>query len=306
LTVCKVFLGFCVYNKFNQSDGEILMNKKFYFLLIFAVSILSMSMADAWNHPAGGAQDQPPVKGISDQAVPETPDSKMSEPFTGKVVETIKTEEYTYVQVDTGEKKVWIAARTFTGKPGDSVNVPPGLPMPGFHSKTLSRDFEMIYFVGSVGPEGECPASNGENQLPSGHPPISGMGDMKGMGDMQGMHPPMGDMSNKVPVEVGKVKPAKGGKTVSEIITGKQNLTGQKVVLRAKVVKFSPEILGTNWLHVQDGSGNEGSNDLIVTTKATVKVGDTVLIRGSVSLDRDFGYGLKYPVIIENAEVSVE
>ena len=72
------------------------------------------------------------------------------------------------------------------------------------------------------------------------------------------------------------------------------------------MVKFNGGILGTNWLHIQDGTGTEGSNDLTVTTSAVVKVGDTVLVRGAVSLDRDFGSGYRYGVIVEGATVTVE
>jgi hypothetical protein len=64
--------------------------------------------------------------------------------------------------------------------------------------------------------------------------------------------------------------------------------------------------MGKNWLHLQDGSGSEGTNDLTVTTGTTVKVGDMVLVSGVVSVDRDFGYGYSYEVIIEDAEVTVE
>ena len=76
--------------------------------------------------------------------------------------------------------------------------------------------------------------------------------------------------------------------------------------MRGKVVKFSPEIMGKNWIHLQDGTGKEGTNDLTVTTKMMAKVGDTVVISGAVATDKDFGYGYKYGVIIEDADVKVE
>jgi hypothetical protein len=64
--------------------------------------------------------------------------------------------------------------------------------------------------------------------------------------------------------------------------------------------------MGKNWLHIRDGTGSEGSNDLVVTTAAEVKVGDTVLVSGAVSLNKDFGAGYKYAVIIEDAKLAVE
>ena len=81
---------------------------------------------------------------------------------------------------------------------------------------------------------------------------------------------------------------------------------GKPVTLRAKVVKYSPQIMGKNWLHLQDGSGAAGSNDLTVTSDVTANVGDTVLVKGPLTLDKDFGYGYKYDVILEDAKVTVE
>ena len=77
-------------------------------------------------------------------------------------------------------------------------------------------------------------------------------------------------------------------------------------MVRAKVVKFSPNIMGKNWIHLQDGTGTKGTDDLTVTTATSVKVGDTILVSGVVVINRDFGYGYKYDVIIEDAKVTIE
>ena len=100
---------------------------------------------------------------------------------------------------------------------------------------------------------------------------------------------------------------AEGGKTVAEIYAEKDALADQAVSFRGKVVKVNPDIMGKNWVHVQDGSGAEGTNDLTVTTAGTLpKVGDTVLVSGKLSLNKDFGMGYQYPVIVEDATVTVE
>jgi hypothetical protein len=72
------------------------------------------------------------------------------------------------------------------------------------------------------------------------------------------------------------------------------------------VVKFISGIMGKNWLHLRDGTGAPGSDDLTVTTDATVETGSTVVVRGTVTTDRDFGAGYKYELIIEDAEITVE
>jgi len=108
-------------------------------------------------------------------------------------------------------------------------------------------------------------------------------------------------------VDLSGIAKADGGKTVAEVFAEKDQLAGQQVVLRGKVVKSNPGIMGKNWLHVRDGSGAEGTNDLTVTTVSAVpNVGDTVLVTGQVSLNKDFGMGYAYSVIVEDADVKVE
>ena len=105
-------------------------------------------------------------------------------------------------------------------------------------------------------------------------------------------------------VDFSTIKPLDGGKTLAEVFAEEDNLAGEEVSIRAKVVKFSPNIMKTNWVHIQDGS--KGNPDLTVPTDATVGVGDTVVVKGILEQDQDFGYGYKYDLIIQDAEVNVE
>ena len=224
-----------------------------------------------------------------EQPVPEKTKTAQSAAggVTGTALETMKADRYTYVQVDTGSEKIWAATPEFLGKVGDTVVVPKGLAMQNFHSKTLERDFEVVYFVGAITVAGN---DQGPNQ----------------MAQTSFMHPPRDGKDSKPQIEVSGIKRAKDGKNVAEIFAGSGELAGKQVMVRGKVVKFLPQIMGKNWLHLQDGSGSEGTNDLTVTTTTTVNVGDVVLVSGVVSVDRDFGYGYSYDVIIEDAEVTVE
>jgi len=125
-------------------------------------------------------------------------------------------------------------------------------------------------------------------QLPEGHPAPEKLAGESGEMDFSGIAPP------------------DGGKTVGEIIASKASLAGQVVKLRGKVVRANPGIMGRNWFHVRDGTGEAGSDDLTVTSSAVAKVGDKVLVEGKLLVDRDFGYGYKYAAIIEDAAVVVE
>jgi hypothetical protein len=90
---------------------------------------------------------------------------------------------------------------------------------------------------------------------------------------------------------------------VADLFAKKKELAGKPVTVVGKVVKFNANIMGTNWLHVQDGSGEAGTNDITVTTRDDVAVGDQVKVEGAVAVGRDFGMGYKFDVMIENAKV---
>ena len=98
----------------------------------------------------------------------------------------------------------------------------------------------------------------------------------------------------------------KADQTVGEIFAQTAALAGKEVAVRGKVVKFSQQIMQTNWVHLQDGTGVEGANDLVVTTDAVVAKGDTVLVKGVLTANKDFGFGYKYDAIIEGGQVTVE
>ncbi|HRP87530.1 MAG TPA: hypothetical protein PLS34_08425 [Gammaproteobacteria bacterium] len=108
-------------------------------------------------------------------------------------------------------------------------------------------------------------------------------------------------------VDLSGIEKADGGKTIAEVFAGKDQLAGQTIVFRGKVVKVNANIMGKNWLHVRDGTGEEGTNDLTVTTADVLpEVGDTVLVTGTVAINKDFGMGYQYAILVEDAEVVVE
>jgi hypothetical protein len=226
--------------------------------------------------------------------------------FTGKVLETMTTAGYTYVKVNTGTHTNWAAATEFAVKVGDTVAVGPGAPMNNYHSKTLNRDFDMVYFTGSITvTSGDATAPAAAPTLPAGHPPIGGA---QPGATLPPGHPAIAGQKAAPSMDLTGIKKAKDGKTVQEIVDARKKLTGKTVVVRGKVVKYNAGIMGKNWLHIRDGSGKDekNNNDLAVTTTNSVALGDVVLVKGIVSTDKDFGAGYRYHVIIEDAEVTAE
>jgi hypothetical protein len=203
---------------------------------------------------------------------------------TGTVLETMDAKDYTYIRVKTDSGELWAASSRFPVAVGDRVVVPLDMPMEGFHSASLNRDFALIYFAPRILREGEpAPAA-----LPPGHPAMGGSPDSAASATVtEPMAPP------------------DGGMTIAGVWAKRVALAGNAVTVRGKVVKFNGGILGTNWVHLQDGTGNakDGSNDLTITTDAVVKVGDIITATGKIALDKDLGAGYSYPVLLEGATV---
>ena len=220
--------------------------------------------------------------------------------ITGKVVETMNAAGYTYVLADTGKKKAWAASTQFAVKVGDTVSFGAEAPMENFHSKSLNRDFDVVYFTGSISVNGSSTAAPA---LPPGHPPVADAAPQA----LPPGHPPLEGLA-KPNLDLTGIKPADGGKTIQQIFASARTLAGKPVTVRGKVVKYNAEILGKNWMHIRDGSGSfEKHNfDLAVTTSSPAKLGDIVLVTGILSTNKDFGANYKFDVMMDDAKVAVE
>jgi hypothetical protein len=219
-------------------------------------------------------------------------------PLTGTVLETIDAAGYTYLRLKTPKGEIWAAVTKATVKKGSEVTVVNPIPMDGFESKTLNRKFDRIVF-GSLD-TGTNPATT-PLPLAAGHETST---------DKQAAMAAQHAAAANAPVEAGKIKVKKAegaeGKTVSEIYARKDSLKGASVAVRGKVVKYNAGIMGKNWIHLRDGSGSreKKDDDITVRTSDSAAVGMVIVVRGIVRVDRDFGSGYAYPVIIEDAQVS--
>jgi hypothetical protein len=155
----------------------------------------------------------------------------------------------------------------------------------------------------SATPAADPAPTAGPAGLPPGHPPIDGSAGAA-PGDAMTAAPHGTDAAAPAMEAVPKAEGA-DARTVAEVFAQKADLTGKPVAVRGKVVKFNPNIMGANWVHLQDGSGSAsaGDHDLTLQIKDTVAVGDVVTIRGTVVTDKDFGAGYAYDVIVQEGAV---
>jgi hypothetical protein len=205
----------------------------------------------------------------------------------GTVLETFDSGGYTYVRLDTANGDLWAAGPVAEVAVGDDIVLEGAMVMQNFTSGTLDRTFAEIWFASGFGTGGSSAAAD----------PHGSMKDAMGDGTPEAAAP---DFS-------GLQAPA-DGRTIAQVHADRADLDGQRVKVRGKVVKSLSGIMGRNWLHLQDGTGDAatGDHDLTITTEQTAQVGATVLIDGVIAVDKDFGSGYFYTVIVEDALVTVE
>jgi len=219
------------------------------------------------------------------ETVAETVAGNSPELLAGKVEETMDSGGYTYIRINKGNQDIWVAGPVTAIKVGEEVSFPTGMKMENFQATSLDRTFDLIYFVSNISKSG---GQEKPEKVFHGNVPVS---------NESGTPKPQ----NK---QINDVTPLANGITVADLFENKNNYAGKVVRFRGQVVKYSAEIMGKNWLHIQDGTDYQGSFDVTVTSNAEAKVGDIVIVEGKLSLDRDFGFGYKYDLIIEKASVT--
>jgi hypothetical protein len=218
-------------------------------------------------------------------AMPATGAPAQAGGLTGKVLERIAAAPYCYLRIQTAKGEVWAAVPEAPVEKGTEVTIVNPMLMSNFESKTLNRTFAEVYF-GNLAPAAGAP-------MPAPAAPAAAA-------------PQMGTPTS-APVEVGKIDKATGAdaKTVAEAWAQKASLKEKSVTIRGKVVKYNPGVMGKNWMHLQDGSGEsaKGTHDITVTSQDAVAKGDVVTVKGVLRLDKDFGAGYTYALIVEEAKV---
>ncbi len=195
------------------------------------------------------------------------------------VGEIIQTSKYSYLKVSEKSKTYWIAVVKGNYELGDTLLYESGLEMNDFKSKELNRVFDQVLFVDKASKKAVPTSVNSES-----------------------VEAHSGLKTNSFNDEITIEKP-KGGVTIAKLYSNKNEFESETVTVRGKVVKVNNSIMGRNWVHLQDGTNSNGKFDLTLTTNEIVKVGDIVTMTGVVRLDKDFGSGYFYDLIIENAKL---
>lgn len=198
----------------------------------------------------------------------------------GSVLEISQVAGYTYVKVDADGDVVWAAAPTVPVQVGDTVSFTTNMPMRDFYSKTLQRNFEIIYFVDQF--KSDTGISSFDSEAAAAH------------GQM---------FSQEAIAPVKNIRKAEGGYTVAEIFAQSNELNGKPVTVRGRVAKVTPNVMGTHWIRIMDGSSRQ---HLVVPTDATTAVNDVVVADGTLVTNMDLGQGYVLPAVLQDASVTIE
>jgi hypothetical protein len=212
--------------------------------------------------------------------------------LTGIVREHVDVSQYTYLHLATDAGNTWAAVYRAPVKNGALVTVEHASAIHGFHSTELGRDFDEIWFGVLPGHE---------------HAPAPGAAASADHGSRGPDVPPAPSTAAPSP----SAPTAKGGSAsratmpIADLAKGAASLDGKVVTVAGRVVKENDGILDRNWIHLQDGSGSaaDGTNDVLVTTDVTAKVGDQLIVTGTLRTNQDFGSGYAYKFMIEKASV---
>ncbi len=197
------------------------------------------------------------------------------------VTEVIQTSKYTYLEVDEKGEKKWVAVTREEINPGEVFYYDKALEMNAFHSKELDKTFDVIFFINKI------------SKTPLGKSPIIGkMPTPTHMGRVKS--------EQKSNVSVDK---SEGELTIEQIFKNKENYSQKEIEIRGIVVKVNKNVMGKNWIHIQDGSNFNGSFDLTITSQDLPELNQEATFKGTLKLNKNFGSGYFYDVIIEEAVI---
>lgn len=212
------------------------------------------------------SQSQPSI--IPDNAEP----SLAEDIHTVVVQEVLPTVKYVYLRVREGNDEFWIATIKREVDVGRTYYYQGGLLKTNFESREHKRVFDRMFLVSSI-----IEADHVNNSIPSVHQEEQNTRTVKTSADPN------------------------GSTEIADLVANPERFEGKIVQVSGQCVKSNPNIMGRNWLHIKDGSKDDF--DLVITSGIDVPVGHTITMKGKVVLNKDFGAGYRYAILLEDSEL---
>ena len=194
-----------------------------------------------------------------------------------EVSEVIQASNYTYLKVKEKLAERWVAVTKQEINVGDVFYYDGAMEMNNFKSKDLGRTFDEIYFVSQIS---KTPITR--EKMGGGMPAHSGKVE-----------------TQKLSTVI--LEKAKGEITIADVFEKRTEFAAKEFEIRGIVVKINKQVMGKNWIHIQDGTNFNGEFDLTITSQYLPEMNDEVTFKGKLSVNKDFGSGYRYDVILEDA-----
>lgn len=239
----------------------------------------------------------------SEQASDTTGLPGMSGVHSAVVNSVTQVSKYTYLEVTEKSQRKWLAVPKATINVGEVVYYTGGMLMTQFESRELGKKFPEILFLDRVSkdPQGtqlstSAPVATTATTAADAVPLPAGNSSVH-----QAL-PGMGSSKDTVKQTVRVERPS-NAYSIAYIIQHSKELNGKTIRVKGKVTKFTGGVMGTNWVHIQDGTEYNKKFEIVVTTLADLTVGATVLFEGKIGVNKDLGFGYFFEVLMEDAAV---
>jgi len=189
------------------------------------------------------------------------------------VIEHIPGQRYSYMKVAENDDEYWIATMKGDFKENESYHYHEGIEKTDYSSTELSRTFDRIVLVSEL-------------LSPDAHDGQSS----------SSMKP------NEVKIDKNeKINLPKSSTPIKDIIAQPARFKNKQIEITGRVTKVNPGIMDRNWIHVYDGTN--GTFDFVCTSNQDIPVGHLITLKGTIVLNKDFGAGYSYEILMENARV---
>ena len=265
--------------------------KKIALLTVIALTVLACNNGPKVIKSTKEIINSEKSSGIFSEETSTTPTINSTTPLSNdlhavKVNEILETSKYLYINVTENEEKFWIATRIMDVVVGETYYFKGGLLKTNYENKEFNRVFEKIYLIsGSLVAANHASTSNTSSN------------NSKSITTQKTIKPKptsVKTLSEKIIVE--------GSMSISELVKNANNLEGQTIQISGLCVKSNANIINRNWLHLKDGSKDDF--DLVITTDTFIPEGSIITLKATVTLNKDFGAGYRYDLILENGTIT--
>lgn len=200
--------------------------------------------------------------------------------LSGEITEVLQTPSYTYLKLKKDNSEKWIAVTKREAEAGQTIYYEAGMEMKNFESKTLNRTFPSVWFVSKAGFEKNETATATAHSMMNPH--------------KKNMRKSSAQASVNITKNSNEI-------SIADLYKNPKKFEGKIIQIKGQVTKFNANILDKNWIHIQDGTEFNKKYDLTITTAETVNIRDVVTFKGKIILNKDFGAGYRYDIIMEEA-----